>query len=135
MKVSLSILLPFLSAPLIYLTSSKKVMRVIVYAQPPAYTQSPPVETEPLMNDKTSVLPSYTQLASMEKDPARSTTNGDDKSTTVLTAATLSDSEMQGVEFIDMANGWITTILGWLIWVFIAGLNVYLIVVLALGNS
>jgi metal iron transporter len=113
MKVSLSILLPFLSAPLIYLTSSKKVMRVIVYTESPAYTQPPPVQTEPVT-------------------PAP---NGDNKVTTVLAMPMVSDSETQGVESIDMANGRITTILGWLIWVLITGLNVYLIVMLALGKT
>jgi Mn2+/Fe2+ NRAMP family transporter len=47
----------------------------------------------------------------------------------------IQDVEIQDVEYINMANGWILTVLGWLIWLFIAGLNVYLIVMLALGKS
>lgn len=39
------------------------------------------------------------------------------------------------VEWVCMANGWTVAILGWLIWAFIAGLNVYLIVMLCLGNG
>jgi Mn2+/Fe2+ NRAMP family transporter len=45
------------------------------------------------------------------------------------------DPEVQGVEYIDMANGYTMTILGWIIWTFIAALNIYLIVMLGLGQS
>jgi metal iron transporter len=92
-------LLPFISAPLIYLTCSKKVMRVHVYN---------------IQND----------------DPAPPANN---KPVTVVTSN--SDPEVQGVEYINMANGWVTATLGWLIWLVITGLNIYLIVMLALGNS
>jgi Mn2+/Fe2+ NRAMP family transporter len=55
------------------------------------------------------------------------------KPVTVVTSN--SDTEIQGVEYINMANGWIMATLGWLIWFVITGLNVYLIVMLALGTS
>jgi len=45
------------------------------------------------------------------------------------------DVEVQDVEWIDMANGWVVGTIGWLIWAFIAGLNVYLIVMLGLGRG
>jgi Mn2+/Fe2+ NRAMP family transporter len=45
------------------------------------------------------------------------------------------DVEVQDVEYINMANGWVVGIIGWLIWAFIAGLNVYLIVMLGLGQG
>ena len=45
------------------------------------------------------------------------------------------DVEVQDVEWIDMANGWVVGTIGWLIWGFIAGLNVYLIVMLGLGRG
>jgi Mn2+/Fe2+ NRAMP family transporter len=45
------------------------------------------------------------------------------------------DLEVQDVEWIDMANGWVVGTIGWLIWTFIAGLNVYLIVMLGLGRG
>jgi Mn2+/Fe2+ NRAMP family transporter len=38
------------------------------------------------------------------------------------------------MEYIDMANGWIMSIVGWAVWALIAGLNVYLIVMLGLGR-
>ena len=45
------------------------------------------------------------------------------------------DLEVPEVEYVNMANGWVVASLGWLIWAFIAGLNVYLIVMLGLGKS
>lgn len=42
--------------------------------------------------------------------------------------------EDQEERYINMASGWVITILGWSIWGFIAGLNVYLIVILCLGR-
>jgi Mn2+/Fe2+ NRAMP family transporter len=48
--------------------------------------------------------------------------------------ATTEDVEVQHVQHIDMSNGWIVSILGWAIWFIIAGLNVYLIVMLGLRN-
>lgn len=45
------------------------------------------------------------------------------------------DVEVPDVEYVNMANGWIMASLGWAIWAFIAGLNVYLIVMLGLGRS
>ena len=45
------------------------------------------------------------------------------------------DAEIQDVEYLNMANGWIIASLGWLIWAFIAGLNVYLIVMLCMGKG
>jgi Mn2+/Fe2+ NRAMP family transporter len=61
------------------------------------------------------------------------TVNG--KDTTLAAATSNSDAEGQGVEYINMENGWIVRGLGWLVWAIIAGLNVYLIVMLCLGQS
>lgn len=109
-KVSLSILLPFLTAPLVYLTSSKKVMRVVVYRQLPS--------TE-------SLTPNI--IGAKNPQPVTAMTSA--------TGTLNQDSEEQTVEYINMANGLVVTVLGWLIWAFIAGLNVYLIVMLCLGND
>jgi Mn2+/Fe2+ NRAMP family transporter len=43
-------------------------------------------------------------------------------------------AEDQEERYINMASGWVITFLGWSIWGFIAGLNVYLIVILCLGR-
>jgi len=45
------------------------------------------------------------------------------------------DIELQGIEWVDMANGKVVAFLGWGIWLFITGLNVYLIVMLIMGKS
>jgi Mn2+/Fe2+ NRAMP family transporter len=70
----------------------------------------------------------YTQL-----DVPCITNNG--KSPTQETATSNQDPEVQGVEYINMANGWIMRSLGWLIWALITGLNIYLIVMLGMGKS
>ena len=71
----------------------------------------------------------YTQL-----DIAARTEVGG-KNTTLAITTSSPDTEIQGVEYINVANGWIVGSLGWLIWVLIAGLNVYLIVMLGLGKT
>ncbi|KAA8915271.1 hypothetical protein TRICI_002628 [Trichomonascus ciferrii] len=76
-QVALTILLPFLTAPLIYLTSCRKVMTV-----------------------------STSELPNQDDQPQVSTT-------------------------VDMSNNWYTTIAGFIIWLFICILNIYLIAHLA----
>ncbi|KAK9466182.1 natural resistance-associated macrophage protein-domain-containing protein [Lipomyces arxii] len=88
-QVVLSILLPFVSAPLIYFTCRKKYMRV-------------PVIVSPATADDVS--------ASFE----------------------LNSREM---EYVDFSNGKFVTVVGVLIWSLICGLNVYLIVLLGLGEA
>jgi Mn2+/Fe2+ NRAMP family transporter len=72
-------------------------------------------------------LPSTEALSPIMKDPQPVTASA--------TAIPSQDSEEQTVEYIDMANGLVVTGLGWVIWAFIAGLNVYLIVMLCLGKD
>jgi Mn2+/Fe2+ NRAMP family transporter len=63
---------------------------------------------------------------------ARPSKPSDVKLETVTICNSAQDSEIQDVEDVNMANGWI---IGWTIWAFIAGLNIYLIVMLGLGKS
>ena len=70
----------------------------------------------------------YTQIEPAEPESVHH------KGISSITTAT-SDGEIQGVEYIDMANGWAVATLGWLIWGLITGLNIYLIVMLVLGKS
>ena len=44
------------------------------------------------------------------------------------------EAENQEERHINMASGWVITIVGWAIWGLIAGLNVYLIVMPCLGR-
>jgi Mn2+/Fe2+ NRAMP family transporter len=57
------------------------------------------------------------------------------KNTSLANVTSNPDTEGQEVEYVDMANGWIVASLGWLIWALIAGLNIYLIVMLGLGRT
>jgi len=123
-QVSLSILLPLISAPLIYLTSSKKVMRVAVYTTP---APVPALQTV----SSTSKLPI---LATGESSSSAAPVSVDGK-LTPETSADTGDIELQGAEWVDLSSGKVMTVLGWLIWLFITGLNVYLIVMLILGQN
>lgn len=82
-QVALTLLLPFLTFPLIYFTNSKKLMKVA-------------------------------------RDP--SVTADDASETTVL------------AQWLDYSNHWVLAIVCWALWLFIAILNVYLIVQLGMGN-
>ncbi|CAH02753.1 divalent metal ion transporter SMF1 [Kluyveromyces lactis] len=86
-QVVLSILLPFLVAPLIFFTCKKSIMKVKV--------------------------------------------NNKDK----LNAPTVIGEEEQPDEYIDMSNNWITTIIAFLVWIFISLLNVYTIVQLGISHG
>jgi len=45
------------------------------------------------------------------------------------------DVEIQDVQYVNLANGWILASIGWFTWFFITGMNVYLIVMLGLGKG
>jgi Mn2+/Fe2+ NRAMP family transporter len=57
------------------------------------------------------------------------------KTTPPATVTLNRDEEVQNLEYVDMANGWIISGLAWLMWAFIAALNVYLLVMLGLGKG
>lgn len=103
-QVVLSILLPFLIAPLIFFTCKKSIMRVKV-------------------NDKDEQA--YAEAAMdpdggvVEVDPeAEETTSGE-----------------RPAKYIDMSNNWITTIIAFVVWLFISILNVYTIVQLGISHG
>ncbi|KAH3899018.1 probable Manganese transporter SMF2 [Saccharomycodes ludwigii] len=96
-QVVLSLLLPFVSAPLLYFTSNKKIMSVRKSSSPSSY------ELESLNG-------------SSEND------NGS------------SNNELE-VEYEDMSNGVCTTILAILSWLFISGLNFYLLISFSQGKD
>ncbi|BAP71361.1 manganese transporter SMF1 [Kluyveromyces marxianus] len=103
-QVVLSILLPFLIAPLIFFTCKKSIMRVKV-------------------NDKDEQA--YAEAAMdpdggvVEVDPeAEETTSGE-----------------RPAKYIDMSNNWITTIIAFVVWLFISMLNVYTIVQLGISHG
>lgn len=52
-----------------------------------------------------------------------------------LNAPTVIGEEEQPDEYIDMSNNWITTIIAFLVWIFISLLNVYTIVQLGISHG
>ncbi|EIW64452.1 natural resistance-associated macrophage protein [Trametes versicolor FP-101664 SS1] len=111
-QVILSIVLPFIVFPLVYLTSSRSIMSVH--------------KTKKLRPEDADVdeLPAgaVTPAESDEKD--KETTRVDD-----------TDAEAQAGEMVDFSNGYIVTGLGYLIWLVVVVANVYAIVGLALGDD
>ena len=61
-------------------------------------------------------------------------TSGKEKISGHVSTVENGDAEDQEERYINMASGRLVSFLGWLIWGFIAGLNVYLIVMLCLGK-
>ena len=130
----LSILLPFITAPLIYLTSSKKVMRVAVYSNSTTTTTSPSIAkfsgTVPTLSESskpTNLIPVGTNT----EDPSPST----NLPLALGAEGERRDEEIQDVEWVDMSNGIFVTVIGWAVWIFITAMNIYLIVQLGLGNG
>lgn len=111
-QVILSIVLPFIVFPLVYLTSSRSIMSV-----------RKPKKLRPEDAD-VDELPAgaVTPAESDEKD--KETTRVDD-----------TDAEAQAGEMVDFSNGYIVTGLGYLIWLVVVVANVYAIVGLALGDD
>lgn len=95
-QVALSILLPFISFPIILLTSKRSIMRV---------QMNPSIRSTAIIHDM-----SASNAPSIEEDRA-----------SIGTAA----------EYKDLSNSKFTTTIGWLVWLTIASLNLYLIIILA----
>ncbi|VEU22967.1 DEKNAAC104017 [Brettanomyces naardenensis] len=107
-QVVLSMLLPFVSAPLIYLTCNKTIMRVKVDA------------TEVRCQENSSGI----QLQDMSEGiTGQYQLIGDD------------EGSENGVIYKDMSNGKIACIASILIWAIISGLNFWLLASLALGKD
>lgn len=107
-QVVISILLPFLMAPLIYFTSSKKIMRV--------------------RKGKTETDNSQEPSQESTVDTTHVDEGSKDKSVSHL-AATVDNED--NTEYWQMENNWITTVVVTVIWLFISGLNIYSIVDMA----
>ncbi|KAI0323016.1 smf Mn2+ and Fe2+ transporter [Amylostereum chailletii] len=102
-QVVLSIVLPFIILPLVWLTSSKTVMRVRL---------SPPL---PLEHGKSNdELPASGTLKSKDTHEVDAERDAEDR-------------------FIDFSNGWIAMVLGYAIWLLVVVANGYVIITLILG--
>jgi len=108
-------------------------MRVAVYTESDTRTVGNRDNKQPATS---GVAETGTTSGTTATDTATVTVTGAAIGTPVETTGTEPrDVEVQDVEYINMANGWVVGIIGWLIWAFIAGLNVYLIVMLGLGQG
>lgn len=101
-QVALSLLLPFIAFPIIYFASKTSIMQV------------PATQPRPISNNST------TELGELD-DLMQEQSNG---------AADETSSSEASVVYKDLSNSLFVQICGWLIWSTIAGLNIYLIVIL-----
>ena len=112
-------------------------MRVAIYSTPRP-TLSPVTSTSNLPALTTPTPSGITPSTSAATDSGKLSPETTAKITTTDSAATGisgGDIELQGIEWVDMANGKVVAFIGWGIWLFITGLNIYLIVMLILGKS
>ncbi|EJS41825.1 smf1p [Saccharomyces arboricola H-6] len=114
-QVVLSIVLPFLVAPLIFFTCKKSIMKTEITVD----------QTKDNQSDHNSISHG---AASETADNANS----------VVGQADASDMELENgkeVKTINMANNWVTTVIGILVWIFLSLLNVYAIVQLGMSHG
>jgi len=139
-QVVLSIVLPFITFPLVWLTSSSTVMRV---RKTPLDTDSKPpavVSSQVTLSQAVSLMTSPQPPLPMH---TRTTSLGSTLCELPLSAAESSaprrapQTEKQGeqTDFVDYSNGKIMTFIGYLIWLVIVVANVYVIVTLGMGEG
>ncbi|KAG6889366.1 hypothetical protein C0995_001431 [Termitomyces sp. Mi166 len=114
-QVTLSVVLPFIAFPLIYLTSSKVVMRV---RKPPQQQPAPGDSDTASLHEAVAALP-VPEPEVGENRPMAEKVEG---------AAVSSD------EMIDFSNGWVLSGVAYLIWAVVLVANGYAIVSLGLKN-
>ncbi|SCU86950.1 LAME_0D08218g1_1 [Lachancea meyersii CBS 8951] len=114
-QVVLSLLLPFVSAPLLYFTSNKKIMRVELANN--CYYEARDVGI------------SLQDLARPEDD------DEDDNDSGRLDIDTAVPSGNEDDLYSDMSNSWFTTVCAVVLWLFISGLNFYLLASFSTGND
>ena len=107
-QVALSIVLPFIVFPLLYLTGSREIMSV-------KRTLAPPADDA---DDKVGEAPAASDAAS------------------VATAESVGVRDVEGaVETVDYSNPKVVAAFGWLLWIVVVAANVYTIVTLGLGQE
>lgn len=139
-QVTLSILLPFLVFPLIYFTCKSSLMKInAVDNQAVASQQDTMISSENMMSPTISggIMQEEENFSGGTiqeiggEDNARDV-NDDKKSETVRIIERAGPAPEKTINY---TNNWITTIVGCAVWLFIAILNVYLIVQLGLGKG
>ncbi|KZT08789.1 Nramp-domain-containing protein [Laetiporus sulphureus 93-53] len=121
-QVVLSIVLPFVVFPLLYLTSSKAIMSVKKPTGP--ISRSVP---------SSSLSPGNADPTAIARPATPSAAEG---ATTVEEVSPAQQVDVEAVdEIVDFSNGKFTMGLGWLLWLLIVLANAYAIVTLALGED
>ncbi|AET41546.1 divalent metal ion transporter SMF2 Ecym_8264 [Eremothecium cymbalariae DBVPG len=108
-QVVLSLLLPFVSAPLLYFTSNKEIMRV------------------PLDNNCYHHMPN--------EDEIPLTTFDLETNEHAQSPSPASPAHPAPILYKDMSNSPLTTVVSWLVWFFISSLNFYLLASFASGKD
>ena len=110
-QVALSIVLPFIVFPLLYLTGSREIMSV-----------------------KRALLPSEDDPDNKPDEPAPVSDAA--SAVSVSTAGSVGVQDVEGAfETVDYSNPKIVAVLGWLLWIVVVAANVYAIVTLGLGQD
>lgn len=146
-QVVLSIVLPFVMFPLVWLTSSTLVMRVkrprdLVTEAALSTTMSTdekelegkasaPSKLDASMDDDDVAVVVSASASTEDCQDILSTSKGKEKECDVvrLEAVSPNDEDMQ---FVDYSNGWMLTIISYAIWIVVVVANGYLIVTLAI---
>ena len=113
-QVVLSIVLPFIMFPLMWLTTSKKVMSV----------KKSELDLPTLAADGSSPSPNMSPGSNFAAPKIGNSTEGDVESST-----------SSGIEMVDYSNGKIVAGIGYLIWTVVVVANMYVIVMLAMGKG
>lgn len=140
-QVVLAIVLPFVAAPLIWLTSSKSVMSVrkptaaMESIQTASQDVSPTVPTPPVLD----ILPDAIEEVQTPTEPSVVDSRLDEKCHVTIVQHRVHDQEeemsLDEDAYVSFASGWVVTSLAYLIFFIILAANVYAIVMLALGRT
>lgn len=124
-QVALSIVLPFVAFPLIYLTSSKTVMSVnasrATYETNDQTDQTPNIDSPGVIRQEpSSAIPSEGSEVMVEEV----------KTIAIHKPVATSNSQPHG-DTIDFSNGYIVSAVAYVVWLLISGANVYGIVAMS----
>lgn len=124
-QVVLSFMLPFICAPLIYLTSNRDIMKVEIFADDNKFTKLDGAIELKDINTKTSNFPTLNSTASQSNSEIGSCNDflENDRNHT------------QCRSYKNMSNSKTTTIAAVLVWILITALNFWLLISMALGKN
>ncbi|KAJ4476669.1 natural resistance-associated macrophage protein [Lentinula aciculospora] len=137
-QVVLSVVLPFVAFPLIYLTSSKVVMRVRKPPPPPSTVQTMNFESTSVPASEIAAVTSEPSLHSsiQEVDIINLSRNPSRMPTQKSEIEVISDAiSINNIEYIDYSNSRLMSTCAYLIWAVILITNVYTMVALGLGDT